>query len=441
MEQKKCFILNKIFEGDWNDKEGNISHEIINFFQTDKGRLFAYNEPYGSLPNDIFCSQDGFKGNSKYLAEYLLLTSRTKNKKFYIQYRIKLKKRLHILKYVRDKGSAEWQNNKGEISKIVNDEDICYGGVSLDTIFSDNFDCLLVTFEAEKIEIPEQPIYIDNLKYNFQRNKGYIRSDKYEDANQITDYKRIEEKLNSTKWIDYNPQGILYEDVSSLSKTKKTFLDLILKVNSEECYTNILYSILNYKDFLTRFLNKFKMANSKISTKKFDVKRETGIVNGRMDICAESEDQRIVIENKVHSGLNGFEVIEEDIDRKNDNEVIENEDNSKTQLAKYFIWANVKNDQNGNFNPVCFITCPDYHRSEIENEIKAKDTSMISKYILVKYSQIVEFIIDNINDIDEDYEFFDYKNDLVEIFKKHSQESKKEKITTDFKLAINKKMR
>lgn len=432
-ETKKCFILNKTFQGAWNEEKGNISHEIINFFKTDSGELYAFNEPYGSLPSDIYCEND--KNKKGYLAEYLFLTSKTKDKKFYIQYRIKLKERLHSLKYVRDKSDSRWEKSKNQILNIIENKKIIYGNKKLSTIFENNFDCLLVTFLADKIEVAESPIYIDDLVYNFQRNKGYIRSDKYE-IDGMTDYERIEKKLKNVEWKDYNPPTIGNDEKFKVVSEEKTFLDLIMKVDSEECYTNILYSILSYNDLIKKFLEEF--GNDKeISSNVFKVKRETGIVDGRMDICAETDNQRVVIENKIHSGLNGFEIVSEN-EQKKDSEVISENNTSITQLGKYYKWANEICEKNEiNLNPLCFVVCPDYRKNEIEAEIKQKESEMVKEnYTIIGYSQIVKFIENSKNYLDENYEYYKYRDDLAVIFDRHAQKSEKAKIESEFLTAI-----
>ena len=73
-----------------------------------------------------------------------------------------------------------------------------------------------------------------------------------------------------------------------------------------------------------------------------------------MDICADNEHQKIVIENKVFSGLNGV--------RKDES----------TQLSIYYDWA--KKDRE--HEPLCFLTVPDYRINEIKQEILEKDKEM-----------------------------------------------------------------
>ena len=101
------------------------------------------------------------------------------------------------------------------------------------------------------------------------------------------------------------------------------------------------------------FCESFKKADDIfMGNETFDVFREATIVGGRIDVCAESNSQRVVIENKINSGLNGIKPA-----------------SSETQLNKYYEWALDKK-----MKPLCFITVPDARKSEISEEIKRFDT-------------------------------------------------------------------
>lgn len=43
----KVFILNKPFEGSYTDVEGNVAHEIIDYFKADNNKIYIYNNPWG----------------------------------------------------------------------------------------------------------------------------------------------------------------------------------------------------------------------------------------------------------------------------------------------------------------------------------------------------------------------------------------------------------
>ena len=49
--EEKFILLNKPFNGSWTYQDGNIAHEIIDFFLTDSGEYYVYNIPYGRTCN------------------------------------------------------------------------------------------------------------------------------------------------------------------------------------------------------------------------------------------------------------------------------------------------------------------------------------------------------------------------------------------------------
>ena len=103
------------------------------------------------------------------------------------------------------------------------------------------------------------------------------------------------------------------EELGNISEyqNKLTFLDLILKSKSEECYTNILYNLFRsdptlINDFLSEYsINKMGVNSYDFDSIKFEkISREKAIQGGRMDLSVESKEFRLVIENKIDSGLN-----------------------------------------------------------------------------------------------------------------------------------------
>ena len=97
----EVFILNKPFEGSYADEEGNVAHEIIDYFKADNRKIYIYNNPWGHCPADIDVDE-----SRKYKIAYMLLAKKaTMNKKgeeksseFEITHLIKIKKCLHISK-------------------------------------------------------------------------------------------------------------------------------------------------------------------------------------------------------------------------------------------------------------------------------------------------------------------------------------------------------
>ena len=128
------------------------------------------------------------------------------------------------------------------------------------------------------------------------------------------------------------------------------------------------------------------------------ITREKSVSRGRMDICAEFEINgvihRIVLENKVDSGLNGKDGAE-----------------NQTQLRQYHNWA----EENGAI-PHCFILAPNYHKDFLLDEIETYDKAMMNNYIIIEYSDIFNFIGTHEADIKKNKSYAKFYSDIFELF-------------------------
>lgn len=427
-------ILNKAFEGSWNDKEGNISHEIIDFFLADNGNHYIYNSPYGSCKKDIGV----FGGNNtcdkkRDKVEYLIIASSAKiiydstgttigntNKKssqFNIKYVIKLKQRMTDL----GKTSSLNASNKSKYQKLVNN--ICYNGKNLFDIFNkDEVLWPLVTFEASgEMWEPDGCVQIKAKDYNYQRNLGYV----YKKGNNQT-FKTIYQELAKPQWKKVNLQSLNSGNSNSATNPKqKTFLDMIRKSDSEECYTNILYEIFRVPEIIDEFilyLRTFKIEDLK-QTNTIKIEREKFISNGqgagRMDLAFDGNDCRFFIENKVYSNLNGIK-------------------KGHSQITVYSEWVNEKTSMFCNENIKGFILAPDYRVNEVKESLTSFKENNMCK--IITYKQIEEFLKDsNVRKIlnnSVDFLYKQYIDELSSLFNKHAYASKQKKFEQDFLDAI-----
>ena len=404
----EAIILNKIFEGSWNTIEGNISHEIIDFVLTDFGEQYIYNTPGGHCPELIYIKGETPQDKETHEAQYMLLTSVAKGGAFDILYCIELEKKLHCYSNCKkDLGKIR----KDIIDNIIKKNTIEYGGKPLHEIYGADDESLLVTFKAKAIKKAKGIIHIDGLTYNFQRNKGYIKGDGATE----NDYKKIENLIkDSSLWDSFTLQKISSVTVNNTKKL--TFLDLIMKKESEELYTNILYSVLSHDDLLERFCQKFKNPTETLDTSaKYNVNRETKIVDGRMDICASNGVQNIVIENKILSGLNGIKK------------------NSTTQLSTYYNGFAKK----AKLDPLCFIVAPNSRKNEIENEIVQYDSTRVGTYNFVGSDELADFLRNNMPCLkNPSYEYNRYADDFPDIFDEYGYKTKQELYANMFLAAI-----
>lgn len=435
-ETEQFILLNKPFNGSWTYQDGNIAHEIIDFFLTDSGEYYVYNIPYGRTCNGR-------------VPDYIVLTSEGTNS-VKIEYVIKPSKKVHNFGYStrekddnkegeKDSRSKKINNeeNRKKIEKIIVDLEIRYGGKLLSELYDSKTDVgLLVSYKAEWIKKPKEPLFFDFEGYIFQHAYGYISNEwdikysdkeKYSDNAKLSDGQKNNIKKSKEKAVAYHalkknieeldqkgklvelplsPIDVHTKKFSGLTFSKTTFLDFILKTNSEECYTNLLYNLFVsdndlFCEFVWKLLNqegkKHTIRSFNSSTLKY-ITREKSVSRGRMDICAEFEINgvihRIVLENKVDSGLNGKGGAE-----------------NQTQLTQYYNWAK----ENG-ATPHCFILVPDYHKDFLLDEIETYDKVMMNNYKIIEYHDITKFIEVHKSDIESNKDYGKFYGDIFELF-------------------------
>ncbi len=411
--EEKFILLNKPFNGSWTYQDGNIAHEIIDFFLTDKGEYYVYNIPYGRTCNGR-------------VPDYIVLTSGLKKGTniVKIEYIIKPIEAVHALGYsTRNKGDnkdGEVDNNtrkssnidnRQKVENIIKKKEIRYGGKLLSELYDVKTDVgLLISYKAEWIKKPKEPLFFDFKEsgYIFQHAYGYISNESEKKSKAYHALKKKIEELDQKGELvelPLSPIDVHTKKFSGLTFSKTTFLDFILKTNSEECYTNLLYNLFVsdknlFCKFVQELLKKEKVCSisSFINTNLKYINREKSVSRGRMDICAEFEINgmihRIVLENKVDSGLNGKGGAE-----------------NQTQLTQYYNWAT----ENG-ATPHCFILVPNYHEQFLLDEIEVCDKDMANNYNIIKYSDIFDFIKAHRCDIKNNRNYGKLYDDIFELF-------------------------
>lgn len=179
----EVIILNKVFEGGWITKQGHISHGVIDFIPTDSGERYIYNVPHGSCPKWIFVGKK--IGQETHEAKFLLITGNSQVKNgfslFQVFYCIELEERLHYHSKPRNnnKGNANTDINsiRKYILNICNAKGIKYCGKTLDKIYGNNDQSLLITFKAKGIYQAKKPIDV-RLNLNYKHTVRYVRKDK-----------------------------------------------------------------------------------------------------------------------------------------------------------------------------------------------------------------------------------------------------------------------
>lgn len=410
-------LLNKPFLGGWLNNQGHIGHEIIDFLLTDDGNYYVYNNPWGVCPNNIWV--EGTTGltrlkKEKYLAKYLVLTSEVHGNDFDILYVIELAEKLHRYHTTKSNDKTSFIASQKDVKKLIRDKNIKYNGKFLDEIYQ-NDGSLYLTFKGSKIYKAVNPISVTSLTYNFQRNKGYLYDDKFQ-----RDYSLlkgiIEDSIKNGSLVQFKPRSVNSNQIGQLN-ANKTFINLTKQEDNEQIFTNILHSILDQGGLLKDFCNKFKRNKVFNSTETFTVLREAKIVDGRMDVCAESNNQRVIIENKINSGLNGLKPAD-----------------NTTQLTTYYNWGKEKTTE-----PLCFVVAPNYRCSEISREIQQKDPAMENIYLVKTYGDIAMFIKDEYDNgkIPITYAYYSLVPQIIDAFNNLSYSTKEDLYARMFLDATN----
>lgn len=400
----KEILINKMCTGSFTIN--NIGHEIINYFKTDIGEEYLYVLPYGGMSK---------KHNNK--IKYVLLTSSLHKKSVQIIAKAEVEEQIH---FDGDKGSIEAHNKQLE---QINNRNISYGGCKVNQIFKNNIYndiAIYATFKVKSIIKPKKELFITNDNKKDKENYIYINKQisssslKSYISSEVdyADYNILENAINNKSyWSEDDVTTSLNVNSYTPKKEERNFLDLIEKENDEQIYTNLFYYWFNKKDIMNRFINKYISADDNYSVKKEKI---TTSQKGRMDILAEGKNNIVIIENKIKSGLNGID-----------------KEKNISQLDTYFNDAIQEYQEKGMSIPkniYGFIFVPDYCKEKIEQEKKIYKSG--EKFIVITYSNLLEFFLESKNEFMKDI-YFKYYDDFLFSLKKHTYKSYDEKTKID----------
>jgi len=398
-------LINRMFRGEYLD--GHIGHEIINLFKADDGNNYLYVNPYGSFN----------KKHRKRITTILLVRNYGKGV-FEI-----LAKATDLEAYIDDSLPRIKEENKETRSKIRNNQetkcrDIRYDGISILDIFEENDDenqAILVTFKAKKYFKVKTGIHlllseVERAQINGEHVISLANSSRekhvhlpkqslkayYAQGDEKTGYvyDRLMEAIN-------NPD--LWETTNSTTRVDKelqpqeehyNFLKLIHKEDDELCFSNMLAHFLSnefglYQDF----------AKEVLELKVFGSACEIWREEGNIDLLLDDGVNRIVIENKIKSHVNGIQAREKD-----DNRMIQ------SQLSKYRKAQEKKLEEEGLPRKLsCFLLHPEYQQIDLSTYADG------SKYAQISYKRLYEFFTSH-------KLYAPYYDDFCNALFKHAQE-------------------
>lgn len=465
-EMGESIVISKVFTGKYLEN-GNLGHEIVDLLEDDQNRRYIYLAPYGDYAAGHFNNNikkviltkhvyvncweiiavadiktDIFKEHAKKaLKEY---NKNAKQKKR--EYKFGLKN------YNSDTAKDLENARKNNIDctwpytirerlcsyqqEYIKNNSIKYNGVKLDDFYLENdkgyyydekqkekrLNAIYVTFEAESVKRPKEPLYIiggsQNSNNDLSGDTFYITDDESdngknlpnqfftifvdepEDKHNNSVYNQLNEFLNSKDYNNWDDYSI------NQNKTTTTFLQIARQQYNELAYSNILsYYFMKYPVFCEKLMKKLDCHPSG----KYTIERE----ENHIDILIEDDKNIIVIENKIKSTLNDikYEIENETEEHGKRKTVYKLDDNGNriiesSQLGKYKSMISERMDQqNIEKKQIYCILSPNYHRfkPEEKNEIKKQG------YRELKYKDIFDILNDikNQDDIKNDSLFSD----------------------------------
>jgi hypothetical protein len=249
---------------------------------------------------------------------------------------------------------------------------------------------------------------VNDLKW---RQKMYNLNENYNIFRDIID--NVDNIWEENDEVDIVPVE-KYQDITQSKNLN--FLQFIKKEDDETIYTNMLWYWFSRKSMLDKFIKNYLNENDNYI---LDREKVTGN-QGRMDIFAEGENNIIIIENKIKSGLNGI-----------------NKENNTSQLNKYFEDAfkkaseKSKKDNKKIKKITGFIFVPNYNEERIKSEISEYKKV---NFKIITYKELYNFFKENEKEINGDV-YYKYYSDFLNALNNqtYSTINEMEKIETEKK--------
>lgn len=472
--EKPVIVLNVMYSGKYlND---NMGHEIINLFKADneievdgvKYQNFIYLNPYGNFSS-------AYTGRVK---DMLMVISVPKKNMFEVVG--KATDLVDIFTPVTgfnpkldDKKTPQQQiaEEKVRRSQEVKIKDLKYGGKSMLELFDkDKQQAIFVTFAAKSVCRPKKRLFIkflppvkDGVEINppsyhdrksdsedrfevllvssrkaNQSQKQYFDAGS-DDEEEIEDVSLLEELMADKYWTTEKDREKIISTADSLKGKPLTFnkdtLFNICRIGDDELvFSNALaFYIEKYPHLFSKFFDlRINESNNK---EKIIIEREWN----HIDIYLKMGDQRRIIENKIHSGINCS------TKETNENAKKKDGDKKESQLGRYWNAVsqelNIEDESKEDEYIKAYLLCPNYKKYELENGENKKDNFEYGyKYTIITYSELHDSLIESteyLNTANPDRNF----QDFVTALKKHKYKSipelKYAEMEDQFKTRIN----
>lgn len=404
-EDEKEILLNIMYTGSYL-QNNNIGHEAINLFKDDNGNSYIYVLPFGTMDQ---------KHNGK--IKTILLIRRHNAKTFEIIAKAEVTKDSQVAVVTTTRNSDKNNLIEGQ-REYINKNDIRYGEVRVNDIFSDNNgkdeQFVYVTFSTPKVTKVKNPIYLvadsepeishkDNFKILTGISKFTLHQTMYiSNKKNTAAYEVLNEIIqNDDYWGQETPTLAGYQESRDVTLDAYNIIDIIRKNHDELCYSNLLAYFFDKKH---KFFQKFAkdMLGIEDFSDEFEVSREWK----NIDILVDDYRNKnvIVIENKIKSGING-------IITQNNNTQAMDKNTKESQLTKYYNLIKEDSKYKDYKKQKFFIFTPDY------NQINIADYGCEKIYIQKKYSEIFKFFKES----SEEFKDIAYFKEFLFALQKHIQ--------------------
>lgn len=386
LQNKDVIVLNRMYAG--NYLSANIGHEVINLFKADNGNHYLYLNATGDFDKK-------YEGRIKYM---LLTKYHTEGMVEIIGLATGLEDVYTPTNRSKDKNVVDDKILAAQKAFCDREGGVKYGGVSIFDIFKSGQQSIFITFKAEKLLKPKEKLFLQFLQAK-QANEGpnYIIIKGYnialtslkqyfeptDDDKKNADYKTLIEIINTpSKWEEWpdSETRIYINSIKDIHHPTSLF-DICQIQENENCFSNALAYFMRQKEYFPIWMLFFEKYSISLG-KDFSVNREESAKiddakhnhqkypgGGYIDILLQDDENIIVIENKIKSGVNTKES-----DKKNDIDQLDRYYNYITWLTKE------KKKKKKHF----FILAPNY--SLIAND------ELNKKYKLIHYSDLYDHL-------------------------------------------------
>lgn len=362
----RSIIINRMYAGEYLTK-GIGGGEVINLLHADDGNNYCFINPTGMLNpsyNDSVCA---------------VVHTRLYEAGCFEVLGVSLIEPKGQLIYPKGYTNAERVlSSVSQLKEYASAHQVHYGGVPY---VKDSDTWPSISFVSSKLLRPRSQIYIIDSDYDKKISSHlpiYRLADKRFAKQSLRMYVDDDQNPKSFdcifEMIDnkelWNDRIITVNDSSKHYYNRFNFLTLINKEDDELSFSNMYhYFFQNYIELFVTFSK--EVLNLNVSD-KCEIKREFH----NIDLWIEDEENVIVIENKIKSGINGVS----DRHDFNENGLVQ------SQLSKYYAYAtNYSSAKNKKVS--CFLFVPNYNKLDLTSYCGSKH------YKVIRYKDIYHFFM------------------------------------------------